>query len=126
MGTGCIRFQADISTGISEVPTISVDVLRERIRIDSTTFVLDVRTPEEYVGPAGHIENARLIPLQELDGRMDELSAVKDQHIYVICQGGVRSATATRMLLDAGFQASNIAGGMRAWEDLMNKQVEGN
>ncbi|UCH11813.1 MAG: rhodanese-like domain-containing protein [Fidelibacterota bacterium] len=109
--------------GISEssVPTVSVEVLRACIDSDPTTFVLDVRTPEEYDGPLGHIENARLIPLQELGERLDELNDVKDRHIYIICKGGVRSATATGMLLNAGFKASNVAGGMRAWQ-AMNEQ----
>lgn len=49
---------------------------------------------------------------------MAELVAVKDQPIYVICRSGNRSATATRMLLEAGYQATNVAGGMRAWNAL--------
>jgi rhodanese-related sulfurtransferase len=122
---GCAAPEA-IGEGVSErnVPTISVEALRARIDSDSATFVLDVRTAEEYDGPLGHIENALLIPLQQLDARIDDLSDVKDEHIYIICKGGVRSATATRMLLTSGFRASNIAGGMRAWNAMIEKEHE--
>ncbi|UCH61666.1 MAG: rhodanese-like domain-containing protein [Fidelibacterota bacterium] len=105
-----------------ELPTITVEALKDSIAADTATFVLDVRTPEEYDGPLGHIEGARLIPVRELAQRLDELADVKDQPISVICRSGGRSARATRMLIDAGFQAFNVTGGMQAWRNLAGKQ----
>ena len=52
---------------------------------------------------------------------MEELSGVKDRHIFVICRSGNRSGTATRMLREAGFEASNVAGGMQGWKSLAEK-----
>jgi len=130
---GCVQRQdassrdivIDPAVGSAEqLPTITIEVLKDRIGAGMATFILDVRTLEEYDGPLGHIEGSRLIPVQELARRLSELSSVKDQHIFVICHFGGRSARATRMLLDAGFRASNVAGGMQVWNELVGKQSE--
>jgi len=131
---GCVQRQAD-SNGdvvrdpavgsVEQLPTITVEALQQLMNSAGTaTFILDVRTPAEYDGPLGHIEGARLIPVNELPQRIDELSDVKDQTIYVICRSGGRSARAARILIEAGFRAVNVAGGMRAWGNLVGKQAE--
>lgn len=117
----CGQKQAAPRTALQELPTISTQALRDRIADGRETFVLDVRTPGEYDGPLGHIVGSRLIPVQELSQRMQELSEVKDHQIFVICRSGNRSATATRMLREAGFEATNVAGGMQAWKSLAEK-----
>lgn len=117
----CGQKQAAPQTAPQELPTISAQALSDRIADGRETFVLDVRTPREYDGPLGHIAGSRLIPVQELSRRMEELSGVKDRHIFVICRSGNRSATATRMLREGGFEASNVAGGMQAWKSLAEK-----
>ncbi len=77
--------------------------------------VLDVREPDEY--QAGHVLNARLIPLGKLRERIAELEKHKDQPIVVVCRSGNRSGTACAMLGKQGFtQAYNLAGGMMAWQ----------
>ncbi len=114
----CGQKQAAPRTALQELPTISAQALKDRIADGRETFVLDVRTPEEYDGPLGHIAGSRLIPVQELSRRMQELSEVKDHQIFVICRSGNRSATATRMLREAGFEATNVTGGMQAWKSL--------
>jgi rhodanese-related sulfurtransferase len=77
--------------------------------------VLDVREPDEY--QAGHVLNARLIPLGKLKERIAELEKHKDQPIVVVCRSGNRSGTACAMLGKQGFtQAYNLAGGMMAWQ----------
>lgn len=106
------------------LPTVTVEALKALIAAGTVTFILDVRTPEEYDSSLGHIEGARLIPVQELAQRLDELADVKDRRILVICRSGERSARATRMLLDAGFRAANVDGGMQAWDELIVKQCE--
>ncbi|MFC1548183.1 rhodanese-like domain-containing protein [Candidatus Neomarinimicrobiota bacterium] len=98
--------------------------LHALIDSDSTAMVLDVRTPEEYHGPLGHIEGALLIPVRELEERMQELSEYQNQKIYVICRSGGRSSRATRMLLETGHNATNVEGGMEAWSK-MNDNVKG-
>ena len=118
---GCVQRQAVPLIEEEPLPAITVEELMERLNSGSATFVLDVRTAEEYDGPLGHIEGARLIPVQELARRVGELSEVKDQPIFVICRGGGRSARATRMLLGLGYEAINVVGGMRAWNVLVAK-----
>ncbi len=74
-------------------------------------FLLDVRQPEEY--RAMHIAGAKLIPLNELQQRMDELP--KDREILCVCHSGNRSSSATRKLTAAGYEVTNLQGGMIAW-----------
>jgi sulfur dioxygenase len=76
--------------------------------------ILDVREPDEFTGPLGHIEGAMLIPLGELAERVGELA--KDQPIVAVCRAGGRSAQATNILVQAGFkEVANLAGGMLRW-----------
>ncbi|ATX82148.1 Rhodanese-related sulfurtransferase [Mariprofundus ferrinatatus] len=75
---------------------------------------IDVRTPEEYAD--GHIEGARLIPVQELEVRMNEVP--KDKQVYVYCRSGKRSAQAAGILARAGYSnIENVLGGITAWKD---------
>ena len=76
---------------------------------DGSVTLLDVRTPQEYGG--GHIEGFRLIPVDELRERLGELERGKP--VYVICQSGLRSYIACRILAGYGFDAYNFAGGFR-------------
>lgn len=75
--------------------------------------VLDVRTPEEY--NSGHISDALLIPLSELESRLDELNP--SDHILVYCKTSVRSAKAAGILVDNGFiHVYNMDGGITQWQ----------
>ena len=114
-----------VDNATEQLPTISVEELKERIdSAETDVYILDVRSLLEYNGLLGHIEGAHHIHIQELGERLDELVGVEDQPIYVICHSGGRSARATRILLDAGFQATNVAGGMLAWFYLMKDLAE--
>lgn len=76
--------------------------------------ILDVREAEEFKGPLGHIEDAILVPLGELDQRLNELD--KKQPIVAVCRAGGRSAHATMILQKSGFEkVANLAGGMLRW-----------
>jgi len=77
------------------------------------TFVLDVRTAEEW--NEYHAPNTTLIPLDELSARVNELP--KDQPIVVVCRSGNRSQTGRDILLAAGFNATSMNGGLNAWRD---------
>jgi len=77
------------------------------------TFVLDVRTPEEW--NEFHVPNTTLIPLDELTARVNELP--KDQPILVVCRSGNRSQAGRDILLQAGFDATSMDGGLNAWRD---------
>ena len=92
---------------MSDVPEISV----EELAADRDAYVIDVRTPGEFA--EAHVPGAHLIPLDELEDRIDEVPA--DRGIRVICQVGGRSARATEFLNAAGRDATNVAGGTSAW-----------
>ncbi len=78
-------------------------------------LVLDVREEKEF--NAGHILNAKLIPLGKLAERIGELERNRAQAIVVMCRSGQRSATACALLGKQGFgQAYNLAGGVQAWQ----------
>ena len=86
-------------------------------------LLLDVRTPEEFDGPLGHLEGAKLIPLQELPQRLDEIKSYKNKEIVVYCRSGGRSQRASQILIDNGFRkVKNMVGGMRAWNEMLEKQ----
>lgn len=73
--------------------------------------VLDVRQPEEYV--TGHVPGARLVPLDEVVGRVNELP--RHGRVYVVCASGSRSSVAADWLSSVGFDAVTVAGGTTAW-----------
>jgi rhodanese-related sulfurtransferase len=79
--------------------------------VPAGAFLLDVREQDEW--DAGHAPGALHIPLGELGERHSEIA--RDQPLYVICRSGNRSGHAARALADAGWEASNVAGGMQAW-----------
>ena len=76
--------------------------------------IVDVRQPDEYVGPLGRIHGSKLIPLGELPARAVELS--RDRPVVAVCRSGARSAQASVLLRKAGFSdVANLAGGMLRW-----------
>ena len=76
--------------------------------------IIDVRDPDEYQGPLGHIAGALSIPLDQLERRVTELSA--DRPLVAVCRSGARSAQATVILKKSGFaRVANLAGGMLRW-----------
>lgn len=79
------------------------------------TIVLDVREPGEFA--AGHLRDAKNIPLKELPQRLGELEKAKTKNVIVMCQSGVRSPKAASLLNKAGFTSVfNLNGGLAAWQ----------
>ena len=76
---------------------------------DGSVTLLDTRTPGEY--SAGHIEGFINIPVDDLRERLHELDRSKP--VYVICQSGLRSYIACRILAGHGFDCYNFSGGYR-------------
>ncbi|MBL7012965.1 MAG: rhodanese-like domain-containing protein [Candidatus Marinimicrobia bacterium] len=100
---------------IENIPNISVDDVFAKIEKNENILILDVRTKGEYTGHLGHIENSILIPVQELGTRVAEMTPYKDKEIIVVCRSGNRSRTGTMILMNAGYRAINMLGGMKAW-----------
>ncbi len=83
---------------------------------DGSVTLLDTRTAEEYTG--GHIEGFRNIPVDELRERLGEIESGKP--VYVICQSGLRSYIACRILAGYGYEAYNFSGGFRFYDAVTN------
>ncbi len=84
----------------------------ESLLSDSGVTLLDTRTPGEYA--RGHIEGFTNIPVDELRERIAEVPRGKP--VYVMCQSGLRSYIACRILAGYGFDAYNFSGGYRFYE----------
>ncbi len=83
---------------------------------DESVILLDVRTPEEYNG--GHIDGFINIPVDHLRERLGELDLGKP--VYVMCQSGLRSYIAARILAGHGCDCYNFTGGFRFYDAVMN------
>ena len=84
----------------------------ENLPRDGSVTLLDTRTVGEY--NRGHIDGFKNIPVDELRERLEEIEAGKP--IYVICQSGLRSYIACRILEGYGFETYNFAGGFRFYD----------
>ncbi len=93
---------------------ISVQETKSLLASDSTVLLLDVRTPGEH--ETERIDNTPLIPLQSLEGRMEELEQYRGSMIIVYCRSGNRSGTAAAMLRESGYNAVNMTGGIIRWK----------
>ena len=82
-------------------------------------ILLDTRTVYEYM--RGHAEGFINIPLDDLRELLSELDRTKK--IYVMCQSGLRSYLATRILMQNGFDAYNFAGGFRLYNGIKNEEL---
>ena len=91
----------------------------EKLPRDGSVTLLDTRTAGEY--SRGHIEGFKNIPVDELRERMGEIQPGKP--VYAICQSGLRSYIATRILEGYGFEVYNFAGGFRFYDAVRNDRA---
>ncbi len=87
-----------------------------RLPHDGSATLLDARTAGEYSD--GHIDGFKNIPVDELRTRLDEIE--RNKPVYVICQSGLRSYIACRILAGHGYEAYNFAGGFRFYDAVTN------
>ena len=88
----------------------------DRLPRDGSVTLLDTRTVEEFAH--GHIDGFFNIPVDELRERLGELD--KRKPVYVICQSGLRSYIACRILAGNGFECYNFSGGFRFYDAVTN------
>ena len=101
---------------------LSANEVAKRRKAGEAFLLLDVRERDEY--DRARIEGTTLIPLGELEDRVDELADWKDKPIVVHCKSGGRSADACRLLRDRGFSdVSNLSGGIEAWSLTVDPEV---
>ena len=84
----------------------------DKLPKDGSVTLLDTRTVGEYAG--GHIDGFTNIPVDQLRERLGELD--KSKPVYVICQSGLRSYIACRILSGYGFTCYNFSGGFRFYD----------
>lgn len=88
----------------------------EKLTGNDSVTLLDTRTKKEF--DSGHIEGFINIPLDELRERLEEIE--KGKPVYVMCQSGLRSYIATRILEGRGYAAYNFSGGYRYYDMVIN------
>ena len=99
--------------GKKEVIHISTEEVNEIIEKGKDYIILDVRTQEEY--DSGHLKDAMLIPVDDLEERINEVPVGKP--IIVYCRSGRRSAIAADILLNNGFSpVYDMQGGIEKWK----------
>ena len=90
---------------------ITPEALKARLDAGDAPAILDVRDAWEHA--IGALPGARLIPMEELPFRADELDPRRETVVY--CHHGVRSAAAAQWLRQLGFPAVSLQGGIDAW-----------
>jgi len=99
------------------LPAISnVDYVRNWMP-ESTFVLLDVRTQKEWEDSTGHLENAILLPIGELEEEPASARQFLGKKVIVYCRSGGRSSRGTRILREQGVEAFSLEGGIRAWRD---------
>lgn len=99
---------------------ITVENLKEKLESDDIV-IIDVREPFEY-----NISNidGKLIPLNQLKNRVDEIEEHKKDEVVVMCRTGGRSAEATKFLENQGFEnVKNLKGGINEWAKKIDQSL---
>ncbi|MDX1428788.1 MAG: molybdopterin-synthase adenylyltransferase MoeB [Rhodothermales bacterium] len=106
----------------TDVPEITVSELAALNQQGPKPFLLDVRKPFE--AEIAFMGADQLIPVEELPDRIAEVAADHTTDIVIHCRSGARSARATKMLLEAGFQkVRNLKGGILAWSEEIDPSI---
>jgi len=90
-----------------------IDALSAARRVEDGATLLDVREDDEW--QAGHAPAAHHVVMQQVPERYGTLP--QDVEIVVVCRSGGRSQRVAEFLRAQGFEAVNLAGGMRAWAE---------
>jgi rhodanese-related sulfurtransferase len=78
---------------------------------------IDVREPDEFIGPLGHLPGAELVPLGTLEAASADWP--REHPLLLICRSGIRSSNAAQLLASLGFsQLFNLMGGMLAVKEV--------
>jgi rhodanese-related sulfurtransferase len=112
-----VAFLPRLIARLRQRPMLPIEGLKRRLEAkDEDILVLDVRTPEDFVGEQGHIAGALNIPLESLPERIEALGSDLERPIALVCRTDRRSAKAAALLAGRGFgQVQVVRGGMTAW-----------
>ena len=95
---------------------LNIANLKQRMDVGEDILLLDVRTVEDYNGEQGHVAGSTLLPLEELEQRIDELNDYYEKTVVCICRTDRKSAKAAQILAEKGFADVHVAKmGMTDW-----------
>ena len=95
---------------------IDVKSVNEEFQGETSSVMIDVRSPEEFNG--GHVEKSVNLPLEQVEQGIESIVPDKNAQIYVFCRSGGRSSMAQAILADKGYiNVKNITGGILEWKD---------
>lgn len=108
----CQFRRINLMFGLFKSKTPSIKVTEVQQKLDDGAQLIDVRESNEW--KSGHAPGAKHIPLGSLEGRLKTIA--RERPVMVMCQSGMRSAQAAKILSSEGFDVSNVSGGMVAWK----------
>ncbi|MSP43834.1 MAG: rhodanese-like domain-containing protein [Alphaproteobacteria bacterium] len=102
----------------NETKWIEPEILATALDEKADWILLDVRNPDEFSGPMGHIPGARNLPVEQLVSAPSNLGLPPDKRIVMVCLTDKRSARAAQVLGGAGFgRVFVLRGGMQRWSE---------
>ncbi|MGM9705523.1 MAG: rhodanese-like domain-containing protein [Prevotella sp.] len=105
----CMSCQAD-----DGIQILSPDEYESAVKSDTTSVILDVRTPSEYED--GHIDGAVLLDFLNADAFSEGIDKLdKSKTYYIYCRSGRRSHNAALKMKDKGYNVYDMRGGIIAW-----------
>jgi len=95
-------------------PEVAIEIAPMAVEdlVNAGAMLVDVREPDEW--SAGHAPQALLVPMSEVEARVDEIRL--NPAAIIVCRSGGRSRVVAQLLSVQGIDAVNLSGGMRAWE----------
>ena len=113
---GLVAFLPRLIGSIRKGAMLNIANLKQRMDEGEDILLLDVRTTEDYDGEQGHIAGSTLLPLEELEQRIDEINDYYEKTVVTICRTDRKSAKAARLLAEKGFADVHVAKmGMTDW-----------
>ncbi len=113
---GLVAFLPRIIGSIRKGAMLSSENLKQRLDKGEDLFLLDVRTAEDYNGAQGHIAGAMLLPLEQLESRLDEINGYQEKPVVIICRTDRKSSKAALLLAKKGFaDVHAVKMGMTGW-----------
>jgi adenylyltransferase/sulfurtransferase len=101
---------------------ISPQEVRDMLESGEDFAFLDCRTPEEHA--IASVAAARLVPMQDVPQRVNELEEHLDEPVVVMCHHGQRSLQVTAFLKEQGFtDVKSLAGGIDRWAREIDPKV---
>jgi rhodanese-related sulfurtransferase len=102
-------------------PEITAEQLRSALAESVPPYVIDVR--EEYEWRLVRMRAARHIPMNDIPAHLDTIP--RERAIVVMCAHGSRSYGVAAWLIEQGYQASSLAGGITQWASQGGEVMQG-